>query len=130
MDRYIKTDILAKIIFDKWKEFDELKQIIPDIQKAVMCESTFDLVPKERYANLLANSIIVCEALKKYQSADMVEVVRCKDCKYGEELKDVNGYRFRVCGNHNFVHGLSVEDHGFCKWGKRRDDEESTKGTD
>lgn len=39
----------------------------------VEMQDSADVVDKERYANLLANSIIVCEALKKYQSADMVE---------------------------------------------------------
>ena len=43
---------------------------------------TTDAVEKERYDRLLENSIIIADALRKYQSADMVEVVRCKDCKW------------------------------------------------
>lgn len=43
MERYIKTDILAKIVFDKWQECDELKHIIPAIRNAVMCASTDDV---------------------------------------------------------------------------------------
>ena len=54
MERYIKTDILAKLVFDKWQECDELKRIIPAIQKAIMYEST----------------------------ADVVKVVRCMECKH------------------------------------------------
>lgn len=43
---------------------------------------TIDAVEKERYDRLLENSIIIADALRKYQSADMVEVVQCKDCKW------------------------------------------------
>lgn len=42
------------------------------------------MVDKERYDRLLENSTIIADALSKYQSTDMVEVVRCKDCKYFE----------------------------------------------
>lgn len=54
-------------------------------------------------------------------TADVVEVVRCKECKYGHELIDEKGRRYRLC-NYHFGHGLMVEDHGFCKWGERRND--------
>ena len=52
MARYIKTDIIAKIVFDKWKECEKIEHIIPEIRRAIMYESTTDVVP----------------------------VVRCKDC--------------------------------------------------
>ena len=55
-------------------------------------------------------------------TADVVEVVRCKDCKYGHLLTDVNGLKFRTC-NCTWGHGLMVDEFGFCKWGERRDDE-------
>ena len=63
MERYIKTDILAKLVFDKWQECDELKRIIPSIKRAIMCESTIDVV----------------------------EVVRCNGCKYSIEDKLFGG---------------------------------------
>ena len=43
MARYINADILAKIVFDKWQERDELKHIIPAIRNAIMCASTADV---------------------------------------------------------------------------------------
>lgn len=43
MERYIKTDILAKIVFDKWQECDELKRIIPAMRNAIMSASTTDV---------------------------------------------------------------------------------------
>ena len=42
---------------------------------------TADVVDKERYDRLLGNSTIIAEALRKYQSADMVEVVYCNLCQ-------------------------------------------------
>lgn len=55
------------------------------------------------------------------KTTDVVEVVRCKDCKYGNEFKDENRFLFRLCSRH-YGHGMMVEDYGFCKWGERRED--------
>ena len=57
----------------------------------------------------------------KKPTADVVEVVRCKDCKYGNELTDENGYRFILCSNH-YGHGLMVSNYDFCSQGKRREE--------
>lgn len=54
-------------------------------------------------------------------AADVVEVVRCKDCKYGKQLIDANGFRYLLCSYRN-GHGLMVEDTGYCKWGTKGDD--------
>ena len=88
MARYIDTDILAKIVFDKWQECDELKHIIPAIRNAVMCAST----------------------------ADVVELVRCKECKYHAEEAIGMVYCPRIVGGW-------VSDGFFCADGERRDDE-------
>ncbi len=88
--------------------------------KGFPCEdylSAADMVDKERYARLLANAIIVCDALKEYQAADMVEVVRCKDCKHNS-LRMVSGNAFCDLGI-----GLS-QIYDFCSLGERRDDED------
>ena len=90
MKRYIDTDILAKIVFDKWQECDELKYILPAVRNAVMNASTIDVV----------------------------EIVRCKDCEYFDQAE-------KYCCDF-----LTAEEDGFCKWGKRREDEKSTKRTD
>ena len=47
---------------------------------AINEQPTADVVDKERYDRLLENATIISKALKKYQTADMKEVVRCKDC--------------------------------------------------
>lgn len=81
MDHYIKVSDLkegmykAAFLTDSdlqkwdsgcWIRYKLFENVLAGIQPA-------DVVPKELYANLLANSIIVCEALKKYQSEDMVQ---------------------------------------------------------
>lgn len=53
---------------------------------------------------------------------DAEPVVRCKDCKDGQRLIDVNGLHYLVCGN-PFGHGIMVGNHNFCSWGERRKDE-------
>lgn len=47
-------------------------------------------------------------------TADVVEVVRCKDCKY----RDADDF----CTGREYPNVL-VPDHGFCDKGKRREDE-------
>lgn len=59
------------------------------------------------------------------EERDIVEVVRCRDCKYGLPLTDANGITVLSC-NYKNAHGMLVENHGFCKWGERREDEAQT----
>ena len=56
--------------------------------------------------------------LKKVESGELVEVVRCKDCKYWERGKDYEPY----C-NHwgNMMSDTNAED--FCSYGERREGE-------
>lgn len=83
MPRYIDTEIIAKIVFDYWKECEQIERIIPAIKRAIIYKST----------------------------ADVVKVVRCKDCKYFDQAE-------KYCCDF-----LTAEEDGFCKWGKRREDE-------
>lgn len=55
-------------------------------------------------------------------NADVVKVVRCKDCKYAHMITFENGVQCLSC-NYQNAHGMLVEDHGFCYWGeKERED--------
>lgn len=53
-------------------------------------------------------------ALRKIPVADVVEVVRCKDCRYLH-----NGYDEKCCINHKGV--VATDENGFCHHAKRRD---------
>lgn len=50
-------------------------------------------------------------------AADVVEVVRCKDCKYCD-------YKSNVIGCACFMGGLlrNTKENGYCSFGERRDD--------
>ena len=58
--------------------------------------------------------------------ADVVEVVRCKDCKWYRNANDK--YVPRTCDHWSemffYYEGWeSVDENGFCSWGERREDE-------
>ena len=55
--------------------------------------------------------------LKKVESGELVEVVRCKDCKY----MGVIPYSLRWCHVWNGINGMG--DEGFCNYGERKDNE-------
>ena len=52
-------------------------------------------------------------------TADVVEVVRCKDCKYLRFDKDFMTGRY--CSLRNVNGGLFCEDNDFCSYGERAD---------
>lgn len=81
---------------------------------------TIDAVEKERYDRLLENSIIIADALRKYQSADMVEVVRCKDCKHRVYTDDGESCPDDIVCDLWESDGFTETD--YCSWGERRPD--------
>lgn len=94
MSRYIDADKAIEI----WKDQDYIKLSSQEVKARIM----LDAVP----------------------SADVVEVVRCKDCKYGEwkvsELDNkTKGYK---CIIHAGL-GIDFGDNGYCSYGKRKDNE-------
>ena len=71
------------------------------------------------YINNLPPMICKEEArmeLVKLPPEDVVEVVRCKDCKHGYE-----GYDGRICLYGHFIY-CNVDDDSFCDNGERKDD--------
>lgn len=49
--------------------------------------------------------------------ADVVEVVRCRDCKYAEYIDDVKTLWCTECGQ-----GRTVAPYDFCSYAERRED--------
>lgn len=73
---------------------------------------------------------LIKERLEATPTADVVPVVRCKDCKhYNEEDEFCIRWAdmFAYC---DWEDTKRVYPDGFCSFGERRDDEESTKRTD
>ena len=55
-------------------------------------------------------------ALRNAPSADVVPVVRCKDCKYWQDNND--GYPHEEC---RWWHGETPDANDFCSYGERKD---------
>ena len=59
------------------------------------------------------------EDLKNLPTADVVEVVRCKDCKHGE-IDDEDFPEQYLCRHHGSAWN---EGNHFCSYGERREDD-------
>lgn len=70
------------------------------------------IIEVERFGGYLDDDMLyrIKLALGCLPSADVVEVVRCKDCKYKERER---------CGLTRYT----VRAHDYCSYGERRDDE-------
>lgn len=57
--------------------------------------------------------------MENVPAADVVEVVRCKDCKHSEEFIYPEGLETMVCWENNA--DREVNRNGFCEKGERKD---------
>ena len=98
------------------KEYIERKRAIVDA-----CNS-LELYPSE-YAELE-------NALNRIPAADVVEVVRCRECKYwgdeAGELQRSDGVLFARCKVHNYLldgrhTGWCPTENDFCSYGERKE---------
>ena len=111
MSKYIDVDVFIKSFR---KAFPRLKaQVDPD------------LTPKA-YAYLRGGEAII-EDLTKFPAADVVEVVRCRECKYwgdeAGELQRSDGVLFARCKVHNYLldgrhTGWCPTENDFCSYGE------------
>ena len=81
-------------------------------------ESVNGRLESDKYGHTYGESI---DRFAELENADVVEVVRCKDCKYLYCLSAVD--RRFYCRHH--PHGLQginiVEDNPYCSYGERKD---------
>ena len=112
MARYIEATDVINILSLFYNYRTDVERY--DLALAISAVPTADVVDKERYDRLLENATIIAEALNKYQTADMVEVAWCKDCKHRDKYE---------C-NHIVLGGTKcgVTDDWFCADGERRED--------
>lgn len=89
MERYIDADELIKKIFP------------------------YDVVDKKRYA---INAEAVYKAIQIVTAADVVKVVRCKDCKHRVSLS-------KMCAHPKAIgwDAIEPEDDDFCSYGERKE---------
>ena len=64
----------------------------------------------------------LCDCIDDAKAADVVEVVRCGDCKYKDDGIDEDGFPFLKCLSGRSYGGTRIND--FCSWGERRTDGE------
>lgn len=103
MSRYKDIDLCTKIIK---KEFSSIES------------SGVSMYKKGRRDGLvLANAILKDD--KRIPVSDVIEVVRCKDCKYAKKSKDVLGVPDYECLKTDIT-CLDADD--FCSYGEREDE--------
>jgi hypothetical protein len=84
------------------------------IEREALIENLNKFAP-EHY-NALINMLI-----QKAPTADVVEVVMCKNCAYSYWLKQTPRTEAFMCGNHNGLYG-EIDFNDFCSCGKRKDE--------
>ena len=74
----------------------------------------------------VSDEMILRNYLDEFPTADVVEVVRCKDCKwlpYIDERGFVDGDTMCPCINDDFYYSYIPNDDHYCSYGERRKDE-------
>lgn len=69
----------------------------------------------ENFKQSIADLVSLKEVLDDTPTADVVEVVRCKDCRMAEEYLMVDGWYY--CNNNE----LSHKPNHFCSYGERKE---------
>ena len=114
MSKYIDVDVFIK----------SFREALPGLKEQV----DPDLTPKA-YAYLRGGKAII-EDLTKFPAADVVEVVRCRECKYwgdeAGELQRSDGVLFARCKVHNYLldgrhTGWCPTENDFCSYGERKE---------
>ena len=114
MSKYIDVDVFIK----------SFREALPGLKAQV----DPDLTPKA-YAYLRGGKAII-EDLTKFPAADVVEVVRCRECKYwgdeAGELQRSDGVLFARCKVHNYLldgrhTGWCPTENDFCSYGERKE---------
>lgn len=120
MSRYIDADKLIADL-EKWKHNpnndDSSMDLVNHFQGIIQAEPTADVIPREFHDK-------TCEAMAKAHQeeiADMVSVVRCKECRYclvGVATAQYSNGKQRIenlCEKHKW----SVRADDFCSYGER-----------
>lgn len=82
------------------------------------CEALGDRFDDREEIDMETQRLPDCPLVEMPSRADVVEVVRCKDCKHHEELLNNNDGNV-LC----WVHGLDVivDRNGYCNYGEREE---------
>jgi hypothetical protein len=76
------------------------------------------------FANNTEDRMIDAYDIARFPTADVVEVVRCKDCKYHYSWKDVDDCFYHACDrwSDNLGYNADVDVNCFCSFGERAEE--------
>ena len=92
-------------------DYDKLAEVKEYIGRADAMEAVLGLTIVDPAVAQYANA--VCYHLQNIPAADVVEVVRCKDCRYHQTAK-VNEKGFLICP----ASGMEITENDFCSYGE------------
>lgn len=101
------------------KEYIERGDLLRDIEESVVFSCRAG-----RYSAELRGAAMVKARINAAPTADVVEVVRCKECKYndrGDCIHPDNVSHSYDCDWNCYEHHLSISDDHFCSHGERKD---------
>ena len=104
MAEYIEREALSADIRESYCKLNEIYETLRFDREREICRGE------------LGTFCEILMRIKDFPAADVVEVVRCKDCKHMEIVGECNG---RYCHNWGFFNGAG--DDGFCNYGERRE---------
>lgn len=110
MPRYVDADAFIKEVV----KIQDLRRLsTATIGEALDRTPTAEVVPMKFHERCIESEI------KK--RANMVEVVRCKDCMFNHWHTTPNGEKYHICN----MNKLSFSEHAdfFCAYGERREDD-------
>ena len=85
------------------------------------------LLQKNMYGNTapITHRTYAEQLISTAPAADVVEVVRCKDCKHLETVIDIIGDMYCYCGNADGKYITEVDLDDFCSHGEKREGTEN-----
>ena len=99
----------------EYKDITELKKQIADFKKAVHS-------PNGDYLTGYVCALSATEGIiAGLPDADVVEVVRCKDCKSWEQYNACNGTKPHRCMSPDAIFYKRTAPDDFCSYGKRKE---------
>ena len=92
---------------------------IEEVERIIRNDVPLKLLMTNSLNCAIKNGIEIAEIIsKKAKPADVVEVVRCKDCRMAEEYLMIDGWYY--CNNNE----LSHKPNHFCSYGERKENNE------
>ena len=95
-------------------EYIKREDVIDLLEQVINAEEFFDTDNAKAQSDL---ALWFEERISELPKADIVEVVRCKDCKHYSHDVDANEGEWDCCR----VYGMFVDPNDFCSEGERKD---------